>query len=132
MAVDHTQEDEVQRMVAMAVGHCRSLNILVNNVAGTHREFQATDRDIVTMPVEVWDRAMATNLRSPMLTCKHTVPKMIAAGCGSIVDISSGGHGGGAALAAYAGSKIGQHRLTMAIVTAYGTHRGCRNAMSPR
>lgn len=132
VAVDHTQEDEVQRMVATAVGHFGALNILVNNAAGTSPEFQANDRDIVTMPVELWDRAMATNLRGPMLTCKHTIPHMIAAGYGSIVNTSSGvTFRGDSVRAAYAASKIGLHSLTMDIATAYGKQNVRCNAVSP-
>ena len=132
VTVDHTQEDGVRRMVATAVGHFGALHILVNNAAGTSPEFQANDRDIVTMPVELWDRAMATNLRGPMLTCKHTIPHMIAAGYGAIVNTSSGvTFRGDAVRAAYAASKIGLHSLTMDIATAYGKQNVRCNAVSP-
>ena len=33
---------------------------------------------------------MVVNLRSQMLTCKHTIPEMVKDGGGSIVNMSSG------------------------------------------
>lgn len=132
LEVDHTDETQVERAVAQAVDHFGALNILVNNAAGTSPEFQAMDRDVVTMPVALWDRAMATNLRGPMLTCKHAIPHMIAAGYGSIVNTSSGvTFRGDSVRTAYAASKIGLHSLTMDIATAYGKQNVRCNAVSP-
>ncbi|MDO7833478.1 SDR family oxidoreductase [Sphingobium sp. HBC34] len=132
VAVDHTIEAQVEALAAKAVAEFGKINILVNNAAGTSPAFQAHDRDVVTMSVDLWDRAMAVNLRGPMLTCKHVIPHMIAAGYGSIVNTSSGvTFRGDSVRTAYAASKIGIHSLTMDIATAYGKHNVRCNAVSP-
>lgn len=130
--VDHTVEAEVEAMVAKAVAEFGKINVLVNNAAGTSPAFQANDRDVVNMSVDLWDRAMAANLRGPMLTCKHAIPHMIAAGYGSIVNTSSGVvFRGDSVRAAYSASKIGIHSLTMDVATAYGKQNVRCNAVSP-
>lgn len=39
---------------------------------------------------DVWERTMGTNLRGMMLCCRHVIPKIIAAGGGTVVNMSSG------------------------------------------
>lgn len=130
--VDHTNEAQVEAMAAKAVEEFGKINILVNNAAGTSPEFQSYDRDVVTMSVDLWDRAMAVNLRGPMLCCKHVVPHMIAAGHGSIINTSSGVTlRGDSVRAAYSASKMGLHSLTMDVATAYGKQNVRCNAVVP-
>lgn len=132
VAVDHTDEAQVKALMDRAVAAFGKINILVNNAAGTSPAFQANDRDVVNMSVELWDRAMAVNLRGPMLTCKHAVPHMIAAGYGSIINTSSGVvFRGDTVRTAYSASKIGVHSLTMDVATAYGKQGVRCNAVSP-
>lgn len=130
--VDHTNEVQVESLAAKAVEEFGKINILVNNAAGTSPEFQAQDRDVVTMSVDLWDRAMAVNLRGPMLCCKHVVPHMIAAGYGSIINTSSGVTlRGDSVRAAYSASKMGLNSLTMDVATAYGKQNVRCNAVVP-
>ncbi len=130
--VDHTVEAQVAALAAKAAAAFGKINILVNNAAGTSPAFQANDRDVVNMSVDLWDKAMAVNLRGPMLTCKHVVPHMIAAGYGSIINTSSGvTHRGDSVRTAYSASKIGIHSLTMDVATAYGKQNVRCNAISP-
>lgn len=129
---DYTQEPEVEQAVAQVVAEFGKINILINYAAGTSPKFQSGDRDIVNMSVELWDAAMAVNLRGPMLMCKHTVPHMIAAGYGAIVNTGSGVvFRGDTVRAAYAASKIGLHHLTMDVATAYGKQNVRCNVVSP-
>lgn len=132
VAVDHTVEAQVEALAADAAKAFGKINILVNNAAGTTPEFQQGDRDVVTMSVELWDKAMAVNLRGPMLCCKHIVPHMIAAGYGSIINTSSGVTlRGDSVRAAYSASKNGVNSLTMDIATAYGKQNVRCNAVLP-
>lgn len=130
--VDHTEEDQVAALMTRTVDAFGTIDILVNNAAGTSPAFQADDRDVARMSVELWDRAMAVNLRGPMLACKHAVPHMIAGGGGAIVNTSSGVvYRGDSVRTAYSASKIGLHSLTMDVATAYGKHAVRCNAVSP-
>lgn len=132
VGVDHTQEDQVAALMAQAMDRFGQINILINNAAGTGPAFQAEDRDVVNMSADLWDRAMAVNLRGPMLTCKHAIPHMIASGYGAIVNTSSGVvWRGDSVRTAYAASKIGLHSLTMDIATAYGKQNVRCNAIAP-
>lgn len=38
----------------------------------------------------VWDRTMVLDLKGTMLACRHVIPKIIAAGGGTVVNLSSG------------------------------------------
>ena len=42
------------------------------------------------LSLDVWDRTIAVNLSSQMLTCKHAIPEMVKHGGGSIINMSSG------------------------------------------
>ena len=72
--------------------------------------------------MEVWERTLAVNLRSQMLTCKHAIPAMVRGGRpGSIINMSSGASlRGDRTRTAYGVSKAGVNTLTMYVATAHG------------
>lgn len=130
--IDHSQEDQVAAMVAATLEAFGSIHILVNNAARVGADFIRRDGDIVNMDGDYWDEAQRGNLKGPMLTCKHTIPHMIAAGYGSIVLTGSGVvFRGDTVRNAYAASKIGLHSLAMDIATSYGKQNVRCNVVSP-
>jgi NAD(P)-dependent dehydrogenase (short-subunit alcohol dehydrogenase family) len=130
LVVDVSSEESVRELVRFAVDTFGGLDVLDNNAALTAAI--ARDRDVVTMPVELWDRVMAVNLRGPMLLCKHAVPVMIARGGGSIINIASGqGLSGDRTMVAYGSSKGGLVALTRFVAAAYGEHGIRCNAVAP-
>ena len=73
------------------------------------------------LSLDVWERTMAVNLRSQMLTCKHAVPEMVRGGGGSIINMSSGASlKGDRTRTAYGVSKAGVNALTMYVATSHG------------
>ncbi len=73
------------------------------------------------LALEVWERTIAVNLRSQMLTCKHAIPEMIRTGGGSIVNMSSGASlKGDRTRTSYGVSKAGVNALTMYVATSHG------------
>ncbi len=80
---DVSRVEDCRNMVERAVKRWGRLDILDNNVGisgpGT----------VVEVKEEDWDRVMAVNVKSMMLTGKFAVPAMSAGGGGSIVNISS-------------------------------------------
>ncbi len=73
------------------------------------------------LTLDVWERAMAVNLRSQMLTCKHAIPEMVRHGGGSIINMSSGASlRGDRSRTAYGVSKAGVNTLTMYVATGHG------------
>jgi NAD(P)-dependent dehydrogenase (short-subunit alcohol dehydrogenase family) len=113
--VDVTDPESIAAMVAACVETYGRIDILVNNVGGS------APGDVVTMPLDVWDRQFDINIRYVFLTCKHVVPIMLGQGGGSIVNLASI-----AALAhygpevvAYASSKAGLIHFTRVTAVRY-------------
>ncbi|CAA0098071.1 Glucose 1-dehydrogenase [Halioglobus japonicus] len=115
---DVTREDDVQRMVEAALATYGQIDVLHNN-AGV-----GAPGTVVNVKQEVWDNAMKTNLQATMLTCKYSIPHMIASGGGSIINTSTVGavqgfRRGDVGFAAYAASKAGLIGLTLSIAADY-------------
>lgn len=85
LLVDVTQEGEISDAADDIFSAAGRLDVVVNN-AGIG-EF---DSDIVSESVKDIDRTLATNLRGPMLVCKHTVPLLLQTDGGRVVNVSSG------------------------------------------
>jgi NAD(P)-dependent dehydrogenase (short-subunit alcohol dehydrogenase family) len=130
--VDVKSEESIAAMVAATVDAFGALHVLYNNAADTSLHMMLHDGPVHTMAVEIWDHALAVDLRGAMLGCKHAIPHMIEAGTGSIVNTSSNqGLSGDMSQTAYAAAKAGVNQLTMSVATTYG-RQGIRcNAVSP-
>ena len=80
---DVASAHDVRRVVDQCMGTHGQIDVLHNNVGIVE----------VGGPVEIeednWDRLIDVNLKSVYLTCKYCIPHMLAAGRGSIVNISS-------------------------------------------
>ena len=81
--VDVTNPESIKAMVDACLQTYGRIDVLVNNVGGS------APGDVVSMPLEVWDRQFDVNVRYVFLTCKHVIPIMIRQGGGSIVNLSS-------------------------------------------
>jgi NAD(P)-dependent dehydrogenase (short-subunit alcohol dehydrogenase family) len=115
---DVTQEDDVKRMVEAALTTYGQIDILHNNAGA------GAPGTVVNVEQAVWDNAMNTNLRATMLTCKYSIPHMIASGGGSIINTSTVGamqgfRRGDIGFAAYTASKAGLIGLTLSIAADY-------------
>ena len=107
------------------------LDVLHNNAALTESDFLSRDTQVTDLSLEVWERTMAVNLRSQMLTCKHVIPEMVRDGGGSIINMSSGASvKGDRTRTAYGVSKAGVDALTMYVATSHGK-QGIINAIIP-
>lgn len=120
-AGDVTLENDVRRMVETALGIYGRIDILHNN-AGV-----GAPGTVVNVTQAIWDNAMKTNLQATMLTCKYSIPHMIASGGGSIINTSTVGavqgfRRGDVGFAAYSASKAGLIGLTLSIAADYAAH----------
>ena len=124
VAADIAREDQVRRMVDVAVERYGRLDVLVNNVGiggpGT----------AVNVTEQAWNDAMNVNLTGTMWCCRYAIPRMIESGGGSIISVSTvaavrGMRRGDVGFVAYAASKAGVMGLTLSIAADYAT-RGVR------
>ena len=132
-SADIASEAECQRLVAEAADWMGRVTVLVNNaVGGSLSGVETHDGKVGDMDTAYWEFALRMNVTAPMWLCRAAIPRMVAAGHGSIINISSrqaerpsGG------LAAYAASKGGMNALTRAIAVDYGADGIRCNTISP-
>ena len=105
--LDVTNPDDWKAAVDTAVEAFGKLNVLVNN-AGIVQV-----APLKTLDVARWQKVLDVNLTGPMLGIKAVIEPMIAAGGGSIINISSiEGMRGAAWVHSYVASKWGLRGLT--------------------
>jgi NAD(P)-dependent dehydrogenase (short-subunit alcohol dehydrogenase family) len=118
---DLADEEQVSAAISATVSRFGRLDVVHNNAALTESDFLSRDTDVSGLSLEVWERTMAVNLRSQMLTCKHAVQEMVRGGGGSIVNMSSGASlKGDRTRTAYGVSKAGVNALSMYVATSHG------------
>ena len=81
--LDVTQEADWAKAVDQAVSSFGKLDVLVNNAGISSRAF--TD----DTAIDAWDKIMEINSKGVFLGTRAAVPKMLEAGGGSIINISS-------------------------------------------
>jgi NAD(P)-dependent dehydrogenase (short-subunit alcohol dehydrogenase family) len=129
---DATDPKSIEDLVAAVIAQHGRIDVIHNNAALVGPDAWFTDGSVIDTSVEMWDRAFATNVRSIFLVCKHALPHMVAAGGGSIINMSSvGGMRGGAALTAYGTTKAAVIGLTRHIAAQHGKQGVRSNAIAP-
>ncbi len=127
--VDVTDEASVAAFYAGAAERFGGVHVLVNN-AGI---LLVEDESVVDTELAAWQRVLDVNLTGVFLCCKHGIPRLLAAGGGSVVNIASifGLVGSADSQIAYAASKGGVIAMTRDIAVELA-RRGIRaNAVCP-
>jgi meso-butanediol dehydrogenase / (S,S)-butanediol dehydrogenase / diacetyl reductase len=123
---DCSADGDAEKMVQGALGITGRLDILVNNAA------IEMNKNIVDMDPAVWRQTLENNLTGPFLMMKAAVPAMVAAGGGSIINVSSlagiravpGGPG-------YCTTKAGLIHLSKQVALDYGKNNVRCNVICP-
>jgi len=125
--VDVSKSGQVAQMVEKTIDAYGRIDILFNNAGvlafGT----------VLGTDEAVWDRVMDINLKGVYLCSKYVIPHMIAAGGGSIVNMSSstGAHDGNGNTVAYVASKGGVTLLTKCMAIDHAPDGIRVNAIAP-
>ena len=121
---DHDQVRAVMSEVGAAEG---GLDVLVNNAGWSKIE------PVAEMSLDTWQRCLDVDLTGTFACMRYALPAMIAAGGGSIINISSiaawemsAEHG-----AAYSAAKAGVLALTRVAAAENGVHGVRVNAVAP-
>jgi NAD(P)-dependent dehydrogenase (short-subunit alcohol dehydrogenase family) len=126
VALDVTQAESCAAAVASVVDSWGRIDVLFNNagIAGVGTVEETS--------LELWERVMAVNVRGVFLVAKAVLPVMVAAGNGSIINMSSTiAEIGLARRASYAASKGAVLALTRQMQADYAQHGIRVNALLP-
>ena len=127
LAADVTSTADVRAVMDRTRSELGTPTILVNS-AGVDLEGRI---DIIDVAEEAFDRTIAVNLKGTWLTTKYVIPYMIAAGGGSIINISSVAALEAASSAGYCASKAGVVALSRVAAVELGKHNIRVNSLLP-
>jgi len=125
---DATQEADVKAMIDACLAKWGRLDCLFNNAGGP-----SPVGGIETVPVEGFDAAMATLVRSVMLGMKHAAPVMMKQGSGSIINNGSvaARRAGYSTSMIYGAAKAAVNHLTVCVSMQLGEKNVRVNSISP-
>jgi NAD(P)-dependent dehydrogenase (short-subunit alcohol dehydrogenase family) len=126
-AGDVSKHEDVKRMVEAAVSFGGRLDVLVNNAG-----MDQVPANVVDIDPDVWQKIIDVNLTGPFLLMKESIPYMVKAGGGSVINVSSlAGIRSIPNMPAYSASKGGLVTLTQQAALDYGPHRVRCNVICP-
>jgi NAD(P)-dependent dehydrogenase (short-subunit alcohol dehydrogenase family) len=127
LRADVTEERDVVAVLDAADEAVGPPAILHNNVG------VASVVGLVDLSREAWDRALAVNVTGAFLTCKHTVPRMVASGGGAVVNVSSVAavRHPGYDYPGYMAGKAAVDQLTVSVALTYAAQGIRANAVLP-
>jgi 3-oxoacyl-[acyl-carrier protein] reductase len=126
LALDVTEPDAGERILAEANDRFGSLDVIVNNAGA------ATWRDLDDVPDEDWQAAWDLNVMAPMRLMRAACPAMAERGWGRVVNVSStAGKRPSAMMGEYSVAKAGELSLSRLYADRYAGSGVLINAVAP-
>ena len=122
---DVTNAEDCRLMVEACIERYGRLDILDNNVGISRRG------TVVEVSEEDWDQVMSINVKSIVLASKYAIPHMVAAGGGSIINISSIAGLRAHSSTPYTASKAAVIGLTISMAADHGPDGIRTNCIAP-
>ena len=121
--LDITSEDSVHSVMDSVAERFGKLDILINNAAPTDA-VSTQVKPLIEYTTEEWDRILLGTLTGNVFwACKYGIPHLVAAGGGSIVNISSGQSVIGlSGFAAYGAAKGAINSITRTLAVENSKH----------
>lgn len=123
---DARRREEVENAVRVAVATFGAIHVLVNNAGGGAR-----GNEILEIDEETWDYNVERSLKPTYLVSRAALPHLVAAGGGSIVNVSTVNALTGLGQSAYAAAKAGVISLTQTMAVHYGAQNVRVNCLCP-
>lgn len=83
---DVTREESVRAAVEAAIARFGKLDTLFNCAGGS----VPADKPVTELDLSVFEHTIGLDLKGTMLACKHAIPRIVAAGGGTVINMSSG------------------------------------------
>lgn len=129
---DLSDAASIEALVGAAAEFLGGLDGVANVAAAQQPEIMGNDNLLGDMDPAIWLKMLTANTVGTALVCKHALPHLVAAGGGSIVNVSSGASWfGEPTRPGYAASKAGINAFTRHIARAYGKQKVRANVISP-
>ncbi|CAI7998605.1 Uncharacterized oxidoreductase TM_0325 [Geodia barretti] len=122
---DVTKAADCERMVETCIERYGRLDILDNNVGISRRG------TVVEVSEEDWDHIMAVNVKTIVMASKFAIPRMMEAGGGSIINISSIAGLRAHSSTPYTASKAAVIGLTISMAADHGPDGIRTNCIAP-
>lgn len=113
---DIANEKDCERVVDQCLTVFKKVDVLHNNVG------IVSLKEIVKTTEEDWTKTFDVNIKGMFLMCKHTIPRLIEGGGGSIINVSSLASLRSYPDAAYVSSKGAVNSLTLYIAGRYARY----------
>jgi NAD(P)-dependent dehydrogenase (short-subunit alcohol dehydrogenase family) len=135
---DVSDEDQVRSLAEAAVSAFGGVDVLYNNagvwfISPEGYQPGRTDAPAPLLEQNIWNRTIDVNLKGTYLCCKYVLPIMIAAGRGSIINVSSVAavRVGKGASDAYTAAKGGILAMTRTLAVEHAVHGVRCNVILP-
>ncbi|MDP9234145.1 MAG: SDR family oxidoreductase [Actinomycetota bacterium] len=130
---DLTEEAQAEQLVAAAIERFGGLNIVVNNAGMTSVAQPSTSSRLIDSTLEEWRSSLDRDLTTAFLVTRASLPRLLEAGWGRIVNVASV-TGPVMAMrddAAYAAGKAGMVGMTRALALDVAARDITVNAVAP-